>query len=76
MIRPMVKTTAALPELTAMAMPAVSWQSVVLGDPLYQPFLRLDGSGAKAAPDRDFRAHAVGPEAVDLALLKRLEPGF
>ena len=39
-----------------MAMPAVSWQGVVLGDPLYRPFLRLDGSGEKRDEDREFRA--------------------
>lgn len=37
-------------------MPATSWQSVALGDPLYRPFLRLDGSGEVEAADRDFRA--------------------
>lgn len=38
------------------AMPAVSWQGVVFGDPLYRPFLHLDGSGDKSADDNDFRA--------------------
>lgn len=45
-----------LVEAAAMAMPAVSWQGVVLGDPLYRPFLRLDGSGEKRDEDREFRA--------------------
>jgi uncharacterized protein (TIGR03790 family) len=39
-----------------MAMPVTSWQGVVLGDPLYQPFARLDGSGEITEPDTDFRA--------------------
>ena len=39
-----------------MAMPAVSWQGVVLGDPLYQPFGHLDGSGTVEEHDRAFRA--------------------
>jgi uncharacterized protein (TIGR03790 family) len=39
-----------------MAMPVASWQGVVLGDPLYRPFLRLDGSGEIAPEDNDYRA--------------------
>lgn len=39
-----------------MAMPVTSWQGVVLGDPLYQPFRHLDGSGALNPADVDFRA--------------------
>ena len=39
-----------------MAMPVTSWQGVVLGDPLYQPFKHLDGSGVKQAGDIEFRA--------------------
>lgn len=45
-----------LVEAAYMAAPAVSWQAVVLGDPLYRPFLRIDGSGRKADADRVFRA--------------------
>ena len=45
-----------LVEAAAMATPAVSWQSTVLGDPLYQPFCHRDASGIKAESDRDFRA--------------------
>jgi uncharacterized protein (TIGR03790 family) len=37
-----------------MAMPAVSWQGVALGDPLYQPFAPV--SGKPDAADSDFRA--------------------
>ncbi len=39
-----------------MAMPVTSWQSIVLGDPLYQPFKHLDGSGDLQPKDNDFRA--------------------
>ena len=45
-----------LAEAASMAMPALSWQGVVIGDPLYRPFLRLDGSGEKLDGDREFRA--------------------
>ncbi|MBC8126979.1 MAG: TIGR03790 family protein [Gloeobacteraceae cyanobacterium ES-bin-144] len=38
------------------AMPAASWQGVVLGDPLYRPFIHLDGGGELVDRDRDFRA--------------------
>lgn len=39
-----------------MAMPACSWQGVVLGDPLYQPFRHLHGSGVVEAGDKPYRA--------------------
>lgn len=39
-----------------MAMPVTSWQGVVIGDPLYRPFLHLAGTGAVRREDRDFRA--------------------
>ena len=39
-----------------MAMPVTSWQAVVLGDPLYRPFLHFAGSGERRKEDRDFRA--------------------
>ncbi len=45
-----------LVEAAYMACPATSWQNVVLGDPLYRPFLHLDGSGTKDRFDRDYRA--------------------
>lgn len=38
------------------SMPVTSWQAVVLGDPLYQPFARLDGGGTITKEDTDFRA--------------------
>ncbi|MBK1814063.1 TIGR03790 family protein [Luteolibacter yonseiensis] len=39
-----------------MAMPATSWQGVVLGDPLYRPFKHLDGTGERANEDIPYRA--------------------
>ncbi len=39
-----------------MAMPVTSWQGVVLGDPLYQPYKHLNGSGVKQDDDIEFRA--------------------
>lgn len=45
-----------LVEAGYLSMPALSWQGVVLGDPLYRPFVRLDGSGKKLDADRPFRA--------------------
>ena len=45
-----------LVEAAYMACPSLSWQTIVLGDPLYRPFIHLDGSGEKAKSDRDYRA--------------------
>jgi hypothetical protein len=45
-----------LVEAAAAAVPAVSWQAIVLGDPLYRPYLHLDGGGMKLDLDREFRA--------------------
>jgi uncharacterized protein (TIGR03790 family) len=39
-----------------MAMPVTSWQGVVLGDPLYRPFLHFAGSGVKLEEDIPYRA--------------------
>ena len=39
-----------------MAMPVTSWQGVVLGDPLYQPFRHLSGTGTVNKENREFRA--------------------
>jgi uncharacterized protein (TIGR03790 family) len=39
-----------------MAMPVTSWQGVILGDPLYQPFKHLAGTGKIRKEDREFRA--------------------
>ena len=43
-------------EAAWMAMPASSWQGVVLGDPLYRPYLHLDGSGERQQADVEYRA--------------------
>ena len=59
-----------------MAMPVTSWQGVVLGDPLYQPFLHFDGSGVKQDADIEFRAlRAAAMEWKDnpLERMKQLE---
>ncbi len=45
-----------LAEASWAAIPVCSWQAVVLGDPLYRPFLHFDGSGTQRDQDRDFRA--------------------
>ncbi len=45
-----------LAEAAWMSIPVASWQGVVLGDPLYRPFERLDGTGEIAGADTDFRA--------------------
>ncbi|MDP3850830.1 MAG: TIGR03790 family protein [Luteolibacter sp.] len=39
-----------------MAMPVASWQGVVLGDPLYQPFRHLGGTGSIRKEDKEFRS--------------------
>ncbi|WP_052573064.1 TIGR03790 family protein [Haloferula sp. BvORR071] len=51
-----------LVEAACMAAPVLSWQNIVLGDPLYRPFLHLDGSGEKSEADRDYRAIRVATE--------------
>ena len=45
-----------LVEAAYMAVPVLSWQNVVLGDPLYRPFLHIDGTGEKSDADREYRA--------------------
>jgi len=45
-----------LVEAAYMSNPALSWQGVVLGDPLYRPYLHLDGSGRKEPEDAAYRA--------------------
>lgn len=45
-----------LVEAAYMSYPALSWQGVVLGDPLYRPFIHLDGSGIKKPADAPYRA--------------------
>ena len=49
-----------LVEAAYMAVPVVSWQSIVLGDPLYRPFHHLDSMDGEVLPgDREFRALSV-----------------
>lgn len=49
-----------LVEAAYMALPVLSWQSVVLGDPLYRPFAHLENQSGEVIPaDREFRALAV-----------------
>ncbi|MEI6675035.1 MAG: TIGR03790 family protein [Verrucomicrobiota bacterium] len=43
-------------EAAWMAMPVTSWQGIVLGDPLYRPFLHLDGNGKRLKADSEFLA--------------------
>ena len=45
-----------LVEAAWMAMPVASWQGVVLGDPLYRPFMQTGASGEIVEADRDYRA--------------------
>ncbi|NWK54491.1 TIGR03790 family protein [Verrucomicrobiaceae bacterium N1E253] len=45
-----------LVEAAYMANPALSWQALVLGDPLYRPFIHFEGGGEKDDFDRDYRA--------------------
>jgi len=51
-----------LVEAAYMACPALSWQNVVLGDPLYRPFLHLNGSGEKYPEDKNYRAIRIANE--------------
>lgn len=44
------------------AMPALSWQGVAIGDPLYRPFLHLDGSGTVTDDDKFYRALRVATQ--------------
>lgn len=48
-----------LVEAAYSAIPVVSWQGIVLGDPLYRPFLHLDGSGEILPHDKVYRALRV-----------------
>jgi len=54
------------------SMPVASWQGVVLGDPLYRPFIHINGTGGNRPEDRDFRAlRAAAREWPDEADLRR-----
>jgi uncharacterized protein YukE len=47
--------------------PVASWQGLTLGDPLYRPFIHLEGSGNIRPEDKQYRAlraaHRQWPEA-------------
>ncbi len=51
-----------LAEAAWAAMPATSWQAVVLGDPLYRPFAHFPSGGEISEADTDFRALAMARE--------------
>ena len=42
-----------------MSLPILSWQNICIGDPLYRPFIRLDGSGTVHDRDKPFRAMSL-----------------
>jgi uncharacterized protein (TIGR03790 family) len=44
------------------ALPATSWQAIVVGDPLYRPFVKDGADGVVAETDRDFRALRMAHE--------------
>jgi len=48
-----------LVEASYMATPGLSWMNVVVGDPLYRPFLHIDGGGEKLETDLQYRALRV-----------------
>jgi uncharacterized protein (TIGR03790 family) len=43
-------------ESAYMAIPLLSWQNLVIGDPLYQPYKHLGGSGDEVEEDKFYRA--------------------
>jgi uncharacterized protein (TIGR03790 family) len=51
-----------LVEAAYMAVSALSWQNVVIGDPLYRPFMHLNGSGKKHYDDNTYRAIRIANE--------------
>jgi uncharacterized protein (TIGR03790 family) len=63
-------------EATYASIPVLSWQGVVLGDPLYRPFLHLGGTGEKMPEDRSYRALRVAKvlhEGQDGKMLAEIE---
>jgi len=58
------------------SIPVVSWQGVVLGDPLYRPYLHMGGTGEKRAEDRSYRALRVAKllyHEQDTKMLREIE---
>ena len=45
-----------LVESAYMAIPQLSWQNVVVGDPLYQPYKHIVGTGSVEEKDKSYRA--------------------
>jgi len=52
-----------LVEAASMSMPLLSWQSVVIGDPLYRPFLNDGGSENLSKDDKLYQAVKIGLQA-------------
>ena len=48
-----------LVEAAYMSLPGLSWQQVVVGDPLYRPFIHIRGGGVKHYKDSNYRAIQV-----------------
>jgi uncharacterized protein (TIGR03790 family) len=65
-------TGSSLVEAAYSSIPALSWQAIVLGDPLYRPFLHLDATGEKNPQDRSYRALRVARTIHDLSDSKYL----
>lgn len=61
-----------LVEAAYASIPCVSWQGIVLGDPLYRPFLHLNGGGEKSPSDRVYRALRVAKTIHELSDTKYL----
>jgi uncharacterized protein (TIGR03790 family) len=51
-----------LVEAAHMAMPVHSWQSILIGDPLYRPFLVQNQSPVMAEDDKEYRALSLAIE--------------
>jgi len=52
-----------LVESAYMAVPQLSWQNVVIGDPLYRPYKHLEGTGEVAEEDKRYRASRMAFKA-------------
>lgn len=50
-------------EAASMAIPVLSWQNLALGDPLYQPFKNLNGSGEIIEEDKLYRSVNIAFQA-------------
>ena len=50
-------------ESAYMSIPLLSWQNLVIGDPLYQPYKHLTGSGEKREEDKFYRASHMAFQA-------------